>query len=130
MCCTVVPTSFYETIPFKLSHGLWKLASTRTRGLWTPAYTPTDRLTSWGVLYHPCTVPVYKLLLPDNKPVLSYLLLRLLPQVYITVLMPLSPHSIQKMKNVPFISKSIYTPNMPSNRSAGQELRGVKSDIN
>jgi hypothetical protein len=30
--------------------------------LWTPAYTPTDRLTSWGVLYHPCTVPVYKLL--------------------------------------------------------------------
>ncbi len=30
--------------------------------LWTPAYTPADRLTSWGVLYHPCTVPVYKLL--------------------------------------------------------------------
>jgi hypothetical protein len=30
--------------------------------LWTPAYTPTDRLTSWGVLYHPCTVPAYKLL--------------------------------------------------------------------
>jgi hypothetical protein len=30
--------------------------------LWTPAYTPTDRLTSWGVLHHPCTVPVYKLL--------------------------------------------------------------------
>jgi hypothetical protein len=27
--------------------------------LWTPAYAPTDRLTSWGVLYHPCTVPVY-----------------------------------------------------------------------
>jgi hypothetical protein len=30
--------------------------------LCTPAYTPTDRLTSWGVLYHPYTVPVYKLL--------------------------------------------------------------------
>jgi hypothetical protein len=30
--------------------------------LWTPGYNPTDRLTSWGVLYHPCTVPVYKLL--------------------------------------------------------------------
>ncbi len=30
--------------------------------LWTPAYTPTDRLTSWGVLHHPCTVSVYKLL--------------------------------------------------------------------
>jgi hypothetical protein len=23
---------------------------------------PTDRLTSWGILYHHCTVPVYKLL--------------------------------------------------------------------
>jgi hypothetical protein len=30
--------------------------------VWTPDYTPTDRLTSWGVLYHPCTVPVNKLL--------------------------------------------------------------------
>ena len=30
--------------------------------LWTPGYTPTDRLTSWGILHHPCTVPVYKLL--------------------------------------------------------------------
>jgi hypothetical protein len=30
--------------------------------LWTPAHTPTDRLTSLGLLYHPCTVPVYKLL--------------------------------------------------------------------
>jgi hypothetical protein len=30
--------------------------------VWTPAYTPTDRLTSWDVLIHPCTVPVYKLL--------------------------------------------------------------------
>ncbi len=27
--------------------------------LWTPGYTPTDRLTSWGVLHYPCTVPVY-----------------------------------------------------------------------
>ncbi len=26
--------------------------------LWTPAYTLTDRLTSWGVLHHPFTVPV------------------------------------------------------------------------
>jgi hypothetical protein len=30
--------------------------------LWTPAYIPTDCLTSWDVLHHPCTVPVYKLL--------------------------------------------------------------------
>ncbi len=30
--------------------------------VWTPAYTPTDRLTSWGVLHHPCTVHVCKLL--------------------------------------------------------------------
>jgi hypothetical protein len=30
--------------------------------LWRAGYTPADRLTSWGVLYHPCTVPVYKLL--------------------------------------------------------------------
>jgi hypothetical protein len=29
--------------------------------LWTPGYTPTDRLTSWGVLHYPCTVPVYML---------------------------------------------------------------------
>jgi hypothetical protein len=49
--------------------------------LWTPGYTPTDHLTSWGVLYHPCTVPVYKLLFISQKPVLSYLLSRLLPHV-------------------------------------------------
>ncbi len=30
--------------------------------VWTPGYTPADRLTSWGVLHYPCTVPVYKLL--------------------------------------------------------------------
>ncbi len=30
--------------------------------LWRAGYTPADRLTSWGVLYHPCTAPVYKLL--------------------------------------------------------------------
>ncbi len=52
--------------------------------LWTPAYTPADRLTSWGVLYHPCTVPVYiSCYLSDNKPVLSYLLSRLLPHVHV-----------------------------------------------
>jgi hypothetical protein len=41
---------------------IFSLRSRETRTVWTPAYTPTDRLTSWGVLYHPCTVPVYKLL--------------------------------------------------------------------
>jgi hypothetical protein len=35
--------------------------------VWTPAYIPTDRLTSWGVLHHPCTVPVYKLLFIRQK---------------------------------------------------------------
>jgi hypothetical protein len=30
--------------------------------LWTLAYIPTDRQTSWDVLHHPCTVPVFKLL--------------------------------------------------------------------
>jgi hypothetical protein len=30
--------------------------------VWTHAYIPTDRLTSWDVLHYPCTVPVYKLL--------------------------------------------------------------------
>jgi hypothetical protein len=30
--------------------------------VWRVGYTPADRLTSWGVLYHPCTLPVYKLL--------------------------------------------------------------------
>ncbi len=30
--------------------------------LWIAGYTPTDRQTSWGVLHHPCTVPVNKLL--------------------------------------------------------------------
>ncbi len=30
--------------------------------LWRAGYIPTDRQTSWGVLHHPCTVPVYKLL--------------------------------------------------------------------
>jgi hypothetical protein len=30
--------------------------------LWRAGYTPADRPTSWGVLHHPCTVPVYKLL--------------------------------------------------------------------
>ncbi len=34
--------------------------------MWTPAYTPTDHLTSWGVLYHPCTVSVLD---PDPNPV-------------------------------------------------------------
>jgi hypothetical protein len=32
------------------------------RKLWRAGYIPTDRQTSWGVLHHPCTVPVYKLL--------------------------------------------------------------------
>jgi hypothetical protein len=32
------------------------------KSLWTPGYTPADRLTSQGVLHYPCTVPVYKLL--------------------------------------------------------------------
>jgi hypothetical protein len=48
--------------------------------LWTPAYTPIDHLTSWvysttfvQYLYISCY-------LSDNKPVLSYLLSRLLPQ--------------------------------------------------
>jgi hypothetical protein len=52
--------------------------------LWTPGYTPTDRLTSWGVLHYPCTVPVYCIscYLSVNKPVLSYLLSRLLPQYH------------------------------------------------
>ncbi len=27
----------------------------KKRNLWTPGYTPTDRLTSWGVLHYPCT---------------------------------------------------------------------------
>jgi hypothetical protein len=32
-------------------------------GAFHPAgYTPADRQTSWGVLHHPCTVPVHKLL--------------------------------------------------------------------
>jgi hypothetical protein len=31
--------------------------------LWRAGYTPADRQTSWGVLHHPSTVPVYKLLL-------------------------------------------------------------------
>jgi hypothetical protein len=30
--------------------------------LWRAGYIPTDRQTSWGVLHHPCTVHVYKLL--------------------------------------------------------------------
>ncbi len=30
--------------------------------LWRAGYIPTDRQTSWGVLHHPYTVPVYKLL--------------------------------------------------------------------
>ncbi len=30
--------------------------------LWRAGYTPADRQNSWGVLHHPCTVPVYKLL--------------------------------------------------------------------
>ncbi len=30
--------------------------------LWRAGYSPTDRQTSWGVLHHPCIVPVYKLL--------------------------------------------------------------------
>ncbi len=53
--------------------------------LWTPACIPTDRLTSWGVLYHPCTVPVQYIgcYLSNNKPVLSYLLLCLLLQHYL-----------------------------------------------
>jgi hypothetical protein len=33
-----------------------------TNRLWRAGYTPADRLTSWGVLHHPFTVPVYKLL--------------------------------------------------------------------
>jgi hypothetical protein len=48
--------------------------------LWIPGYTPTDRLTSWGYsitlvqyLYISCYLSV-------NKPVLSYLSSRLLPQ--------------------------------------------------
>jgi hypothetical protein len=30
-----------------------------TTNLWRASYIPTDRQTSWGVLHHPCTVPVY-----------------------------------------------------------------------
>jgi hypothetical protein len=33
------------------------------RWVWRAGYTPADRQTSGGVLHHPCTVPVYKLLL-------------------------------------------------------------------
>ncbi len=44
--------------------------------MWTPAYIPTDCLTSWGVLHHEYLyISCY---LSDNKPVLSYLLLCLL----------------------------------------------------
>ncbi len=49
--------------------------------LWTSAYTPTDRLTSWvysTTLVQYLSISCY---LSDNKPVLSYLLLCLLPQV-------------------------------------------------
>ncbi len=51
--------------------------------LWTPAYTPTDRLTSWGVQYSTTRVQYQYIscYLSGNKPVLSYLLLCLLPQL-------------------------------------------------
>jgi hypothetical protein len=41
-----------------LCRGMPELYSTLGRA----GYIPTDRQTSWGVLHHPCTVPVYKLL--------------------------------------------------------------------
>ncbi len=34
----------------------------RISSLWRAGYIPTDCQTSWGVLHHPCKVPVYKLL--------------------------------------------------------------------
>jgi hypothetical protein len=51
-----------------------------SNGVWTPAYTPADRLTSW-MYSTTCVQYLYiSCYLSDNKPVLSYLLLRLLPQ--------------------------------------------------
>jgi hypothetical protein len=48
--------------------------------LWTPVYTPTDRLTSWVYFTTFVQYLYISCYLSDNKPVLSYLLLRLLPQ--------------------------------------------------
>jgi hypothetical protein len=50
--------------------------------LWRAGYTPGDRLTSMVYSITCCTLPVYAVscYLSDNKPVLSYLLLCLLPQ--------------------------------------------------
>jgi hypothetical protein len=51
--------------------------------LWRAGYTPGDCLTSWVYSTTCCTVPVYKLLfIRQNKPVLSYLSLCLLPQLW------------------------------------------------
>ncbi len=65
---------------FILKPGATALRKQPISNLRTPAYTPTDRLTSWvfsttfvQYLYISCY-------LSDNKPVLSYLLSRLLPQ--------------------------------------------------
>ncbi len=53
----------------------------RTRGftLWTPAYTPGDGQTSWVYPSIPVLHLYISCYLSDNKPVLSYLLLCLLP---------------------------------------------------
>jgi hypothetical protein len=53
--------------------------------LWTPAYIPDDRPASWMYSTPPPTYVQYLYIscyLSDNKPVLSYLLLPLLPQYY------------------------------------------------
>jgi hypothetical protein len=52
-------SQLFET---NLSGRIDKIVSSEIMSLWRAGYTPTDRQTSWGVLHHPCTVPVYKLL--------------------------------------------------------------------
>jgi hypothetical protein len=56
------------------------------RKLWTPAYTPGDAQTSWVYSSNPVLHLYISCYVTVNKPVLSYLLLCLLPQNLQTML--------------------------------------------
>jgi hypothetical protein len=51
--------------------------------LWTPAYTPSDGQASWVYSSNPVLHLYLSCYVTVNKPVLSYLLLRLLPHAYV-----------------------------------------------
>ncbi len=85
--CLMVPRKLYKFCGYENKESLLKI------NLWRAGYAPAYRQTSWGVLhpFRPSTqLGVYSstlvqslyisCCLSDNKPVLSYLLSRLLPQ--------------------------------------------------